>query len=187
MREAVLALLILSALTACSGLKLTYGQLDWILVERLDDYMTLTDEQNAALGRHVQDLLLWHCATQLRDYATWLREVNQDIQGGQLTPGRVEQHSTRALSLGRRLMAEVVPYLTDILHTASEEQVGEIIKRIDVDNVELREEYLERSEDDLREDYALHIPCERFSILPHPSTSPEESSLNRFATRTICG
>lgn len=157
MREAVSALLILFALTACSGLKLTYGQLDWILVERLDDYMTLTDQQDIAVGRHIQGLLHWHCATQVRDYAIWLREVNRDIQGGQLTPARLEHHSTRALSLWRRLVAEVVPYLTDILHTASEEQVVQIVERLDEDNAQLREEYLDRSEDELREDYAQRM------------------------------
>ena len=71
----VLALSMVVLLTACSSIQLGYNNADMLLVSSIDDYFDLKDEQKTLARERVRELLIWHRATQLKQYAKLLDDT----------------------------------------------------------------------------------------------------------------
>lgn len=68
-------------LAACSSIQLGYNNADTLLLYALDGYFDLDDAQEALVRARARALLDWHRATQLRDYAALIEQVQSKLAG----------------------------------------------------------------------------------------------------------
>ncbi len=141
MKRVSLACLLAVLLSACSGVKLFYSQLDWLVPHYVEGYVALTERQSTLLEQRLRELLAWHCNTQLPRYAEWLRQVDADVQGGDLSYARLEAHAALLRSHWRILMKKASEGTADLLLTASDTQVQELFRNLEKKNRVLRAEH----------------------------------------------
>lgn len=147
MRPFLIAALTLLLITAC-GPRWYYHHLDWMIPWYVDDYLALDSGQRSELERRLAIQLNWHCRTQLTEYATFLKSVSRDFQPSDTTVTR-EQFVSYLQSLSqywKDLMAQIGPDVADIVITASDDQIDELFRNIEKDNLERQRIYVDPPE-----------------------------------------
>jgi len=147
MRTFLISLLTLLLVTAC-GPRWYYNHLDWMIPWYVDDYLSLDSEQRSALEIRLARQLNWHCRTQLPEYAAFLRSAGQEFQapGHPVTREQFAYHLATLKHFWKDLMARIGPDMADILITASDEQVDELFRNIEKDNLEDQRIYIDLPE-----------------------------------------
>jgi hypothetical protein len=69
------------ALAACSTIKLGYNNAETLLLYSLNDYLDLSPEQQQLARERVNAVHDWHRATQLPDYAAFVRHAQGKLDG----------------------------------------------------------------------------------------------------------
>jgi hypothetical protein len=141
-------------MTACAT-QLVYRNLDWLILEYLDDYVTLDNEQEALFKLQLNKVIDWHQQNELDKY---LAQIDELIA---LNPDEVDESfvlSQQQQFRGHitRLAQKLAPDLYSMSMFLSEEQAKEFFdnyaeknqeyyeKRIDISIEEQDELYLER-------------------------------------------
>jgi hypothetical protein len=116
-------LLLLLGLTACSGTRLLYQNLDWLTFEAMDDRFEIRPDQEDWVKASLDDLHGWHRVTQLPAYRLTLDELalrfDDGLDAGDLAwlDSQVERHR-------RTLVDLVVPELARFLADLDQEQLA---------------------------------------------------------------
>jgi hypothetical protein len=144
MRSFLISLLTLLLITAC-GPRWYYHQLDWMIPWYVDDYLALDSDQRSALENRLARQLDWHCRTQLPGYAAFLRSVGQEFKapGKTVTRKQFAYHLETLKRYWKDLMARIGPDVADILITASDDQIEELFRNIEKDNLERQRTYVD--------------------------------------------
>jgi hypothetical protein len=138
-------------LAACSAVKLVYNQLDWAIPLYVNNLVALDDTQGERLRADVTELLRWHCATQVSDYAQTLRTINADFQSGRVSRARLAAHHEQILAYWQAIRVQTAPRLTELLASASDAQVDELFDNFAEQNRKFRSEHVDLPENKLRE------------------------------------
>lgn len=141
-RYLILAMVIM--LTGCS-VKFVYNQLDWLVPWYLDDYVTLTPDQETMLDGELQRYLEWHRKKQLPIYAEFLESVATDAEDG-LQEQELEKIQRQLILFADDLFARIAPQFIDLFSQMEDRQIDEMFTRISQENDEYREKYIERSD-----------------------------------------
>ena len=116
-------LLLLLGLTACSGTRLLYQNLDWLAFEAMDDRFEIRPDQEDWVKASLDNLHGWHRVTQLPAYRLTLDELavrfGDGLDAGDLAwlDRQVERHR-------RTLVDLVVPELARFLADLDQEQLA---------------------------------------------------------------
>lgn len=137
---AVLGLALLIA--GCSSTKLAYRYADWGIVWWVDDYISMTSEQEKQLERDFVALRDWHCSSELPRYSEWLDNLKQDVRSGNLDETTVSKHQDQLFSFFSPLAERAKPLATQLLATLSDEQVRELADNMAESQAELEDEFL---------------------------------------------
>ena len=129
-------------LAACNSITFVYQQLDWLIPWYVDDYITLSAEQQQDFEKQLGQLLVWHRTTQLTDYAAWLKGFNDNIKQG-LTTTDLDEHEQTLRAFWRQLTLRLLPDITDLLGSLSDQQINELFTRIEKRNSEFKTEYFD--------------------------------------------
>ena len=148
-RRLTIGILIVATLSGCSAVRVTYLQLDWLIANRIESYVHLNPEQRSVANQHIDALLAWHCRTQLRDYARWLRRVSVDFNNG-LTPAQLDERIAVFEDAWQDLMHQVIPGAVDVFSSMRDDQLSEFFTRIESKNRAYRKKYLEPPESEWR-------------------------------------
>ena len=127
------ALLTSLLLYSCSSLQFAYNRLDWLLAEQIDDYISFSDNQEALLEKHLEQLLRWHRHSQLPIYAQWLRRVQNHLSEG-LQPEDLDAYETELRAMYGALLQQLTPPAAELLATLSDDQVEELLTALDKRN-----------------------------------------------------
>jgi hypothetical protein len=137
-RFAALALLAV-AIAACSTIRFGYNNADTLVVHSLSRYVSLTSEQEQVVKQRTANVLAWHRATQLNDYAALVQRARVSIDGD-ITPEEVfgfnEGVNARLATLGDR----VAPDAAALALTLTAAQIDQIERKLGDDNVKARKE-----------------------------------------------
>ncbi|MEC4087177.1 hypothetical protein CWC22_012040 [Pseudoalteromonas rubra] len=144
MRKFFLVLALLT-MTGCST-KFIYKNADWLSYWYLDDYISLTDEQEAQFDERLLVWLDWHKSQELTRYAEQLTMLKSDIENDKITLERIGYHRTQMLEHWHRLRNKVVPDLVEMAPMLSEEQASELFDEIAEGEAERAEKRAKRSE-----------------------------------------
>ncbi|TMP32045.1 DUF6279 family lipoprotein [Pseudoalteromonas rubra] len=144
MRKLLMVLALLT-MTGCST-KFIYKNADWLSYWYLDDYVSLSDEQEAQFDERLLAWLDWHKAKELTRYAGQLKTLKQDIQNDQITLERIAYHQTLMLEHWYRLRGKVVPDLVELAPMLTQAQVSELFDELAQAQAERTEKRAKRSE-----------------------------------------
>ncbi|KNC66994.1 DUF6279 family lipoprotein [Pseudoalteromonas ardens] len=144
MRKFLLVLALLT-MTGCST-KFIYKNADWLSYWYLDDYVSLTDEQEAQFDERLLAWLDWHKSQELTQYAQQLTMLKSDIENDKITLERIGYHREQMLEHWHRLRNKVVPDLVEMAPMLSDTQVSELFDEIAEGEAERTEKRAKRSE-----------------------------------------
>ncbi|GMQ48855.1 DUF6279 family lipoprotein [Vibrio sp. 10N] len=146
---------LLFVITGCTT-KFLYSNLDWLLVEYIDDYVTLNDGQENILSERIMVLGRWHKENELPQYIKQLeairtkdpKQVDSDYVLAQMD--EVRAHT-------KRLVEQVTPDLYALTQQMSDAQVKELIENFEEKNREFVKKYQDMNDDDVRGIYQERI------------------------------
>ncbi|MBD1584784.1 DUF6279 family lipoprotein [Pseudoalteromonas sp. S16_S37] len=141
----ILILIALLFMAGCST-KFVYKNLDWLTYWYVDDYIALTDEQEAHFDKHLQTWLDWHKAQELDTYIAQLNEIKADVSAKNITPERVAYHQMQMLAHWYRFRDKIVPDLAQLAPMLSKAQVEELFNELAESESESIEKRQRRSE-----------------------------------------
>ena len=127
-----------------------YDYLDWILPWYLDDYVTLTDQQEDLFDRATLQFLGWHRAIKLPRYTELFNSLI-DAQKAPMSQEQVLFFFAEAEGLWTALLEESIPDLLVLASQFSDDQIEQIDTALKVKNAELKEKYGHRSESEQRQ------------------------------------
>ncbi len=127
------------AFAACSTIKLGYNNADMLLLHQVNRYVSLTSEQETMVKHRVANLMAWHRATQLQDYAAFVQRTRTQIDGD-VTPAEVVEFNqgvnVRLVALGDKAAPDVAALALSL----SPQQIDQIESKLRDDNVKARKE-----------------------------------------------
>jgi molecular chaperone GrpE (heat shock protein) len=144
MKKLIFSICLLLLVTGC-GPRLVYPHLDWLIPFYVDDYISLNREQSSLLEKRLLQVLDWHCRTQLPAYAQSLRELAKDLENPRqpVSYKKFEYYSNQFMTHWRELSKKIGPEAADILATASDEQIAELLQNIEKRNNKFKSEYVD--------------------------------------------
>lgn len=130
-------------LVACSQTSLAYRNLDWLIPWRVSSYLDLDSQQKAWLEPRIQTHLNWHCSSELPRYVNWLKNTRPLLQSAAPDAQQLDEQLIQAEQAFQAIVEQTNPTAVQLLSTLSDAQVERLYARMDKDNREDREEFLE--------------------------------------------
>lgn len=135
----VLVLLASLLLTGCM-VRIAYGQLEWLTRWSVESYLDLNDSQDHLVRDIIGRNLAWHRATELPQYADYLRELRTGLSGPVSVEFIAQQYET-TLVIWDRTLQQISPDIARLLLTLSDEQVRQFFDELEERNAELVKGY----------------------------------------------
>lgn len=132
-------------LTSACSFKTLYNQLDNIIPAYIEEMVSLDDVLEQNIQQRTQFLINWHRTTQLKEYAEWLRSLQQDVNP-QLTDKKLVQHLLRVESFWKSLLQKVYKELADLLPSLNSEQRKELFSSMAAKNKDFSDDYIDIDE-----------------------------------------
>ena len=142
--------MILLFLVGCSNLKIIYRQLDWFLPAYIDQYINLEDLQYRFVENKVDELLHWHCSNELTQYADLLSAIAIDLKDKQIDREKIAFYQSRVDDLWRHLAIQATPAIVEFFSTVSDEQLQQLSRKLDEQNTDIRDDFVDASKEDVR-------------------------------------
>ncbi|MAR91405.1 MAG: DUF6279 family lipoprotein [Pseudomonadota bacterium] len=168
------------ALSGC-GVRFLYNRLDWLIPWYLSDYMELSARQEALFDARLEAYLDWHRRDQLPQYAAFLEQVAQQVEQG-LDREQIAAIEARTGELAQTLVDRMLEDLIQLLGTVNDRQVEQLFQQLEEDNREYRQEYVDLSADEQRQQRLRDVIryAERWT---GPLTAEQEARLGEWADR----
>jgi len=115
-------------LTGCSAVRIGYSNADSLTRWWADQYLDLSPEQDALTRDRLERLLDWHRKTQLPDYARFLREI-RELVDGQPAAADALALGDGVIRRGRVLFDRAAPDIADLLATLTPAQIERMAAR----------------------------------------------------------
>ena len=142
--KSLLLLLSLGLLvSACSKAGLAYRNLDWVIAWRVDQYLDLDSQQKAWFKPRLQEHLAWHCSTELPRYVDWLQRTRDLLQEPGPEASQLEAQMIEAEQAFHAIVQQTNPTAVALLAELRSEQVERLYARMDKDDRENRQKFLE--------------------------------------------
>ena len=143
LKSLLLLLAIGLLVSACGKASLAYRNLDWVIPWRVNQYLDLDSQQKAWLKPRVQEHLAWHCSTELPRYVDWLQRTQDLLQEPGPDASQLEAQMIEAEQAFHAIVQETNPTAVALLADLRPEQVERLYARMEKDNREDRQEFLE--------------------------------------------
>ncbi|ORT52589.1 hypothetical protein ST37_02165 (plasmid) [Vibrio sp. qd031] len=175
------------ALTGCAT-KLLYRNLDWFIVEYIDDYVSLDREQQKIVKLQLKKLIDWHQKNELSQYIAQIEELST-LSLPSLTDEDLIYHADQMTNHIYRLAQRVAPDIYALSQLASDEQLSEFLDNYEQKGEERQKDYAakdaqQRFEDSLE---TMTESVERWfgSVNEQQLLILEEWAMNRIDTRPL--
>ena len=129
--------------SACSKAGLAYRNLDWVVSWRVNQYLDLDSQQKAWFKPKLQEHLAWHCSTELPRYVDWLQRTQDLVQQPAPDAGQLEAQMIEAEQAFHAVLQQTNPTAVALLAGLRPEQVERLYARMEKDNRENRQKFLE--------------------------------------------
>jgi hypothetical protein len=144
------ALLGLALLAGCTA-SFTYNHLDWLIPWYVEDYIDLTRDQRKSLRFQLGPALHWHRCEELARYIGILDGIGGDLQGV-VSPGTVQGWIDEILAAAERAERSALEVALEFGEELTDSQIDEFIGTLWERQREYEEEYLERTDEQYRQD-----------------------------------
>ncbi|KHA59382.1 hypothetical protein NL53_16735 [Vibrio variabilis] len=155
MRAGLVTLMCCLLLVGC-GTKFVYNNMDWLLIEYLEDYVDLNSDQESLIEQRVALLSEWHRSEEIPNYVEHLDELmTLDLKN--LTAAQLNTQEEKLRAHTDRIVKRVVPDLAQLIHKLSDDQVDELMDNIRVRHSKYKAKYSQLNEEEVRQVYAERI------------------------------
>lgn len=145
--KSTLIFLLLAVLVSGCSFRFVYNHLDWWTNWYLDDYVSLTDQQQVIFDEKFEQLHLWHRQTQLPLYLQQLKEVksliNSDINTEQVT-----DNLKQLLQHWQNFLIAAEPKLQPLAFSLSRSQKQQLLTALKETNQDNIDDYEDLNEDE---------------------------------------
>ncbi|MCW8345618.1 DUF6279 family lipoprotein [Vibrio sp. ZSDZ65] len=146
---------LLLAMVGC-GTKFIYSNLDWIVIEYIDDYVSLSRGQEEILSDRIEWLSRWHRKEELPIYLRQLDTIREQ-DPSKADASFVAEQMTELRAHGKRLVEQMTPDLYALTQQLSDEQVDELLTNLAEKDEALLEKYQGLDEQAIRAIYQERI------------------------------
>ncbi|MGX9522080.1 DUF6279 family lipoprotein [Vibrio mediterranei] len=164
--------------TGCTT-KFLYSNLDWFIVDYIDDYVTLEDGQEEILTERILVLGDWHKSNELPRYLQQLTDIRNkdpktvDAEYVSLQMEQVRQHT-------KRLVAQITPDLYALTQQMTDKQVKELLENLEQKDEKFIKKYQGLQDEDVRLIYQQRIE-ENLERWFGPLTEQQKTLASRWA------
>ncbi|WP_299806083.1 DUF6279 family lipoprotein [uncultured Shewanella sp.] len=141
MRRFCICVLLLVTLVGCST-KMGYYFLDWVIEWKLEEYVTLNQQQQIEFESTLNEFLIWHRSEELPRYEQQLSQLLILFDSQALTPALWAKQVDEAKAHWARILVFVEPSLVVLISSFSDNQVQQVIAQLRVDEKRLNQKYL---------------------------------------------
>jgi hypothetical protein len=131
-------------LVGCSTIQFAYNNIDWVLLDKADHYLDLTDDQRNRAEELVAARMEVHRREELPVYVASLKEIRVMLADN-LTPAELEIIKERIPTLYRRTMRDTIPGIVVLLSEIDVAQVDHLQSRFEERNREFEDNFMPRS------------------------------------------
>jgi hypothetical protein len=185
MKKFPLVLSFLIVFVGC-GPRYIYPHLNWLVPWYVSDYISLDDTQKNMLQKRLFKQLDWHCRTQLSTYAETLRAIGRDLANADqpVDYSKIQFYNIKLMKLWKGLMKQIGPDITDILITASVEQIGELFDNLARQNQEFIKEYVDLPAAKLSENRQKRMN-KRLKYWISKPTAEQKEAISSWSTQMV--
>lgn len=144
-----LILIAIFVLAGCTK-KFLYNNIDWFVIEFLDDYVTLNKDQESLLEERLLTLSEWHKKEELPLYIDHLKEL-ETVTKSDITLRYLQQSRDRIRDHYDRIVTKVAPDLFALSMQLSELQQREFLLNVQKDYKKRNAKYADKTEKEVRE------------------------------------
>ena len=106
--------------------KMAYNNLDWIASWYIDDYVTLTNDQENDLETRIESFLLWHRNTELQNYLVQIKYIQIDFNNG-ITQPNIENYIESLKGFLEVVLVKAEPDIVNLAYSLTDKQVTEFL------------------------------------------------------------
>ncbi|MFN3016211.1 DUF6279 family lipoprotein [Vibrio coralliilyticus] len=143
------------ALTGCST-KFVYNNMDWLLVEYLEDFVELNDEQEELVSEKIEVLSDWHRREEIPNYIQHLDQLIA-LDPKSFTEDDLKHQEAQFQNHTQRLVSQIAPEMFALASELSDDQAEELMDNIRVRHTRYKKKYQKLTEDEIRENYEEKI------------------------------
>ena len=138
--------LLLAALvvSGCSTIQFAYNNVDWVLLNKTDYYLNLTDSQRERAREVVAARMQVHRREELPIYIDTLREI-RIMLADNLSAAELEVIKKRIPPVYKRTMGATIPGIVTLLRQIDDAQIDHLQARIDERNREFTDKFVQKS------------------------------------------
>jgi len=137
----MLAILLLAG---CSTIKFAYNNVDWMLLNKADYYLDLTDAQRERAKQLVAARMQVHRREELPVYVAALKEI-RIMLADDLSPAELELIREKIPAIYRRTMRGTIPGIASLLADLDDSQIDFLQARFEERNREFENDFLPKS------------------------------------------
>ncbi len=130
--------------------KFFYHNLDWFVLEYVDDYVTLDEEQESLLEERLLSLSEWHKKEELPRYIAHLKEL-ETIEMSDVTLNYLQHNRDRVREHYDRIVSKVAPDLFSLSLQLSEQQQSELLRNVHKNYKKRDAKHADKTEEELRD------------------------------------
>jgi Family of unknown function (DUF6279) len=127
--------------SACSAVRLGYGQVPTLAYHWLDGWVDFDDTQGAKARDALEAMHRWHRRTQLPDYARWLEKTAAEMPRGDITADEVCRAGKDLEARWFALVDHLAPAAAELMSSLSDAQIARLEKRFDEGLKRFRDEH----------------------------------------------
>jgi len=146
----IFVVILVLSLAGCSGLKIVYSRLDWIIPYKIDDYVSLNEKQRKELDKELRIILDWHCANAVNQYAHWLRDIRSDVANDTINKEKISEYMQTMATFWQDVVAKIGHSADNVLYGIESSQVDELFENLDEKNLEYQHDYMDLPYAELR-------------------------------------
>lgn len=131
-------------LVGCSTVQFAYNNIDWLLLDKAEHYLDLSDTQRLRAEQLVEARMAAHRREELPDYVASLKEIRAMLADN-LTPAELEVIKQRIPDLYRRTMRKTIPAIVILLGDLEDAQIDHLQARFEERNREFADNFMPKS------------------------------------------
>ena len=185
----VIAFLLVSACT----IKYLYNNLDYLIPEYVEGMVSLDDMLEERLEQRTELLLEWHRSTQLKQYANWVSELQENILRNPTEENIVARFNDMEI-FWQSLRYKINDEMALLLPLLDEYQREELFSNIGDNNEDFHEDYVDIKDEERLENYieTLHdhvdfwfgsYTAEQEPMIKYTATQLQSSAKLRLESR----
>ena len=137
----VLVVAVVLIATACSAIRLGYGQVPMLAYRWLDGWVDFDDAQEAKVREALEAMHRWHRRTQLPDSAQWLEKTAAEMPRGDITGDEVCRSAKDLEARWFALVDHLSPAAAELAASLTDAQLAHLQKRFDEGMKKYRDEH----------------------------------------------